>query len=844
LGKFEITGKLGEGGMATVYRARDTTVGRDVAIKVIIAKLADNPDLLKRFEREARTVATLDHPHILKVFDVGQQDNLLYLVMELKTGGSLASLIRGGSLPLGRVAKLLSQIASALDYAHENGIVHRDLKPQNVLLDAQQNAILTDFGIAKVQQADMTALTMTGMAMGTPAYMAPEQWQGGVIDARTDIYALGIMLFEMLTGRVPFTAETPYQLMFAHVQQQPPTVREVRDDVKPPIDQVVLKALAKDPAQRYGSAGELSAAFRAAVGGDSYAPGLSAALAAAAQGAAPTPAPIPSTLNMTAPERIPTAKGTQTLPIDAAGPNATTTPNRPPLALIGGGIAVVVIGVIAALLLASRPPTGAEPSTIAPTTAATTAVAMLPDPSATPSSTLTATALPPTATSSATALPTNTSTVTSSATPTTTATFTATLPPTPTVTLTATPSATFTKDAVAETAFALATEAVVMSQTAAAASPTPSATPTFTRTTTATASATPTASPSNTVTATRLKAITATPIILPDTSTPPPTRTATVAPTRQPPTAGPSVAITATPLVLPTLPPTAVALNTSSRTDDQGIAQVWIEAACFEMGSTEEEITEALRMGRQYNSSINRQAVADELPTRDVCLSKGYWIDVYEVTNAAFQQFVDAGGYSTESYWSTDGWAWVRRTRVRGPATDCGEQNDVADLPKTCVSWFEAEAYAAWRGGRLPTEAEWEYAARGKDRNIFPWGNTFDGTRLNYCDVNCQNDWRDTSVDDGYAYHAPVGSYPGGVSWCGAHDMAGNVWEWTQDWYNESTYARAVNNDPTGPARGISRVLRGGSRGRMSESVRGANRFLSRPTERVDGVGFRIVSPS
>lgn len=203
LGQYELLSLLGRGGMATVYRARQASMERDVAIKIIDPRLAESPDFVKRFEREARTIASLSHPHILKVFDFGQFGEHLYLVMELLKGGSLANLIQKGPLPLDIVEKVLDQVASALDYAHEQEIIHRDLKPQNVLLDEKGHAFLTDFGIARLLNRG-TKLTQSGMVMGTPAYMAPEIWDNQPSDARADIYALGIMLFEMLAGRAHF----------------------------------------------------------------------------------------------------------------------------------------------------------------------------------------------------------------------------------------------------------------------------------------------------------------------------------------------------------------------------------------------------------------------------------------------------------------------------------------------------------------------------------------------------------------------------------------------------------------------------------------------------------------
>jgi serine/threonine protein kinase len=266
VGAYRITALLGRGGMATVFRARQMTMDRDVAIKVIKPELAVSKDFTARFEREAKMVASLSHSHILKVFDYGHHADMGYLVMEYLAGGSLADLIEHGPLPIERTLRFFEQIAQALDYAHRQGIIHRDLKPQNVLLDDDQNAMLTDFGLAKLAGTG-TQLTHTGLTVGTPAYMAPEQWQGSNIDKRADIYSLGVMLYEALSGTLPFNGDTPFRVMHMHIYEFPPLLIERDPNLPPGVDMVLMKALGKKPEERYASAGAMVAAFREALSG-------------------------------------------------------------------------------------------------------------------------------------------------------------------------------------------------------------------------------------------------------------------------------------------------------------------------------------------------------------------------------------------------------------------------------------------------------------------------------------------------------------------------------------------------------------------------------------------------
>src|SRR2546425_10147180 len=252
---------LGQGGMAVVYRARQESLDRTVAVKVLSENLAASTEFMERFRREARTAANLRHPNVITVHDFGEDERgVPYLVLEYIGGPTLADLMDVG-LDDQRIPDLLDQIAAGLDYAHAHGVIHRDIKPGNVLMTEDGRAVLADFGLAWLLEG--AQLTLTGGVIGTPEYMSPEQAAGHPFDHRADVYALGVVLYEMLVGERPFIAETPIGVLLQHLQDLPPSVLVARPDLPPAVGNGLAKALAKDPPDRYNSAGALAKAFNA-----------------------------------------------------------------------------------------------------------------------------------------------------------------------------------------------------------------------------------------------------------------------------------------------------------------------------------------------------------------------------------------------------------------------------------------------------------------------------------------------------------------------------------------------------------------------------------------------------
>lgn len=784
LGQYELRELLGRGGMGAVYRAYQRTLKRAVAVKVLPAALAADADFVARFTREAETAASLEHPHIIPVYDYGVESGTSYIVMRLLSGGTLADRMAqreasGAPLPSpGEIARLLSQLASAFDYAHQQGVIHRDIKPSNIMFDTHGNAFLVDFGIAKLLE-HTSALTATGAVLGTPLYMAPEQWRAEQPVPATDQYALGVTIYQLLTGQVPFQAPTPYGLMHKHLHETPTPPHVLRPHLPPSLAASLERALAKSPGERFPSVTAFAQTFERAAAGEAGED--TQFLTRPLEGRPPvlvsTPSPPPSAAF-----------------VPSAAQEAGRPPGRGRTPLVWGAVIVLVIALAAAgvLFLGGGGEEKAPSATPSPTQIA---AAPTETPTRAGGLTILSTDTPtvPPATATATPSPTASATATPSPTPTPSATLTPSHTPEPTATFTPTATDTATPD------FAATTEALVaerLTQTAqswtSTPTPTDTATPDFAATVeamaiaamTATAAAwTDTPTPTDTPTATLTPAPTATPSATP---TPIPTDT-------PPPTAGP--------VIFPP-PPGATPLPVGSANtawvpvvgDYRGMALVGVPPGCFMMGSDEGD--------------------ADEKPVRRICLS-AYWIGQTEVTNAQYAACVSAGACAPPR----------DRTAFDNPA--------LADHPVTWVSWFDAAAFAEWIGAALPTGAQWEFAARGPQSWTYPWGNDPPVCAL----ANLERCTSGTS---------PVGAYPAGASWVGALDLAGNAWEWVADYYGRDYYATLTDGtlDPLGPPFGDMHNVRGSS---WENEVRYARAYYqggNYPDYAINVLGFRIAVPA
>jgi eukaryotic-like serine/threonine-protein kinase len=634
LGRYHILEQPGEGGMATVYKAFDTRLERDVAIKIIRKGLFGEDVLermLKRFEREAKALARLTHPNIVGVIDYGDYKGSPFLVMEYLPGGTLKQKL-GKPMPWQVAVRLLLPISQALEYAHAHGIIHRDIKPSNILLTERGQPMLSDFGIAKILDVEEgQTLTGTGVGVGTPEYMAPEQWIGRVTP-QSDIYSLGVVFYEMVTGRKPYSAETPAAVLIKQTNDPLLPPRQFAPGLPEAVERVLIKALAKNPADRYPDMADFGQALEKLASGQP-----TPEQKALRVNTRPAPVPIKEAL----PVRIPPAESQETLPPDVTQdkqPPAGQNINLPPTTQIpnfryspylrwlpwAGGTLMLALIVTLLIVFWNHGPVSLTPKK------------------------------------------------------------------------TFIPSGTFT-----------------------------------------------------------------------------PVNTATLA----------------NPLTA-----TLGKLSTSLRPAD-GMIMLFVPAGEFTLGSEE------------------GTGDSDEHPQQKVTLD-AFWIDKTEVTNAMYTACVKAGAcqppqearsFTRDSYYGN---------------------SEYDDYPVIFVNWYQAKTYCQWAGAELPTEVQWEKAARGTDARIYPWGNASPVKNL----ANFNNNVGDTTA---------VGSQAAGASPFGALDMAGNVWEWVNDWYDPGYWVKSPSSNPPGPPSGNARVFRGGSWDTNENYLRSANRDGDVPEDTNNQIGFR-----
>ena len=474
LGQYELMALIGKGGMARVYKSIQPALERYVAVKLLHPTVASDEEFLVRFQREAKAAASLRHPHIVQIFDFGHQEEFYYMVMELIDGPTLRDELQrlkalDETLPFSEVQRMIGEVSEALDYAHDRGIIHRDVKPANILLTPEGQAVLSDFGLAFMIESPRQ--TITGF-VGTPEYMSPEQGQGLAVDGRTDVYSLGVVLYEMLTGRVPFTSKTPMGIVMKHISEPLPPPRSVNPDIPEGVEQVLLKAMSKDPRDRHSRAGELSRAlaeaFEAAAVAEAptaipFVPGAipevveepEAGLRCAQCGAELSPdvrfcgecgAPVSERWQPPAPPPV-AAPPPTTVPEPLVTTVAERRPERskpsPMIGVLGAGLLAVIVLAIIVLVVIIR---GGVPSVDEPTVAGGIGGTVVSKASDTPSPTIVPTEAQPTATIAVISTPTATPTAPTIASPTP---IKATSTPTPTPTKPA-PTATPTEQPTAK----------------------------------------------------------------------------------------------------------------------------------------------------------------------------------------------------------------------------------------------------------------------------------------------------------------------------------------------------------------------------------------------------------
>lgn len=710
--RYRVLKSLGRGGMAEVFLAEDIRLGRHVALKVIRMDeipLSMHEEVHKRFEREPIALAKMQHPNIVSIHDFGFVGEEPFFIMDYIAGGSFDKLIKA-HLNYREVARLLTPIADALAYAHDRHILHRDVKPSNMLLTEHRQPVLMDFGIAKVVSHEArTSITQAGMSVGTPAYMAPEQWRGEVYP-QTDGYALGIVFYQMLTGKVPYTDDITMNIALKHMNEPIPKICKSRPDLPSDVDLFFSKALAKDKNDRFVDMHQFRDALKVLAQGGSLASFLGEDATELAVHTPPKleqytevetivpqqhrPNPVQQQRGVQPPRQQP-APQPQAQQQFSGGYYPKAQPAYSPpqkkkfpvwgWVLIALGVLAILAVVIIATVLGSMMGGRITPTAV---------VSGL--------------------------------------------------------------NATMTQQAILDEE----ENQVIQEEEALTATDAPV-------------------------------------VVEESTVTPVPTYTA-----------------------LPTQTPfDGYGVGDTIVWDRDGAVMVYVPAGVFQQGSEIDVDPDTY--------TIN------EGPIHDVYLD-AFWIDETEVTNAQFAAFVNATGHQTSAELlgsskimnSDYDWDTVNGMDWRRPDGTSYSYDD--NKPVVHVSWIDANAYCNWAGKRLPTESEWEKAARGPNGNKYPWGNNEARSSL-------------ANFGDPEGVVRAVRSYASGISYYGAYEMAGNVWELVNDFYERDYYLTSPDTNPQGASSGDFHVTKGGSYGFDSTVIRSAVRVRRGPSQTFADMGFRCV---
>jgi len=686
-GRYKIESLLGQGGMSAVYKATDPNLRRAVAVKLIHPHLSSDDEFVRRFEQEAAAVAQLRHQNIIQVYDFNHDSNVYYMVLEFIPGQTLQDKLKalnksGDLLPLEETINIMAKVCDAVAYAHDKKMIHRDLKPANVMLNPNGQPILMDFGVAKMMGTAQH--TATGAIIGTAKYMSPEQAQGDRPDERTDIYSLGVMLYEMAAGVPPFEGESTVAILMKHVSQQPPNIRNIKVDIPDDMANIIEKALAKNRGERHQTASDLAAALRAV--DPSAKPSAPAAIPVVAPAAAPEADPdatIMQSAAMSGTAVAPPAPPPSPVPSPVPASVPASVPAKQggmPMWMIGAAAVVVILllGIIAIFAFSGGGDGSAEDEAIpAPATEESVAAVVEDEPTFTPA------------------------------------------PPVP-------------------------TEEIIKEDPTSTPKPEPTDTPV------------PPASKEEAIP-------TEEPVVEEPTNTPEPEPTIppTAEPTEEPPPEPPSPE------------PPAPQDPEPQEQAPLPAGMVSVPAGSFTMGSNSGQ--------------------PDEQPAHPVLMG-GFFIDKFEVTNNEYRRCVADGACTP----ANSVFSFTRANYRDDP--------QFGNFPVVSVTWDQAQAYCRFDNKRLPTEAEWEYAARGSDNLTFPWGNSFDPNLSAAGSGDTQ----------------PVGSFPGASSPFDALDMAGNAAEWVSDVYDANFYATSPPLNPENSSGGgndenkdddeaAARIFRGGS---------------------------------